>query len=214
MNKTTCKLVCAGLLVMLPLRAASSARIEPNGRNWKTWVLYTGSQLRLPPPPDLAATAQELAALKDMQAGLDDNQRSKIAYWDQASPSYHWVQWLEQTILAQNVNTPNATRQMASLNVAIYDGMVAAWDSKYAYKRRLPSQVDASFRPLLPNSGEPSYPNEFAVAAGAAAAILSYFYPAQASALQTMAQEAGQARLNAGVAFPATSRRVSSLEIR
>jgi membrane-associated phospholipid phosphatase len=121
------------------------------------------------------------------------------------------VQWLEQTILVQNVNTPNATRQMALLNIAIYDAMVAAWDTKYTYKRRLPSQVDPSIRPLVANPKVPSYPNEFAVAAGAAAAVLSYLYPAQSQMLNDMAKQAAGSRVDAGVAYPSDS--IAGLEL-
>jgi hypothetical protein len=44
----------------------SSAQIEPNAGNWKTWVLTSSDQLRLPPPPDEAATRAEIAQLKDI----------------------------------------------------------------------------------------------------------------------------------------------------
>jgi hypothetical protein len=64
---------------------------------------------------------------------------------------------------------------MTLLNVAIYDAMVAAWDSKYFYKRSLPSQVDRTFQPLVTHPNVPSYPNEFAAAAGAAAASPEIF---------------------------------------
>jgi hypothetical protein len=33
----------------------SLAQVEPNAGKWKTWVLSSGDQLRLPPPPDEAA---------------------------------------------------------------------------------------------------------------------------------------------------------------
>jgi hypothetical protein len=202
MKTITVAMLCASLAGLAPLRAQSTGPVEPNGGTWKTWVLANGSQLRLPPPPDAAATQNELGWLKLVQANLDDNLRGSVAYWDQGSPSYHWVQWLENHILNLNVNTPNGTRQMALLNVAIYDAMVAAYDSKYAYKRLLPSDVDASFRPLVSNPNVPSYPNDFAVAAGAAAAVLSYLYPTEAKSLQDLAQIAGKSRLYAGVAFP------------
>ena len=42
----------------------SLAQTEPNAGHWKTWVLTTGNQLRLPPPPDEAATREEIAQLK------------------------------------------------------------------------------------------------------------------------------------------------------
>ena len=33
------------------LSAKSSTLVEPQARKWKTWVLASGSELRLPPPP-------------------------------------------------------------------------------------------------------------------------------------------------------------------
>ena len=178
------------------------AQVDPEGGKWKTWVLSSGSQFRPAAPPDAGATQGELAWLRFAQSGLSDGARSQVAYWDQGSASYHWVQWLEEHIARLGVNTPNATRQMAALNVAIYDAMVAAWDAKYAYKRPLPAQVDPAFRPLVDAPAVPSYPNEFAVAAGAAAAVLSYFYPSESQSIQALAEEAGRSRLYAGVAFP------------
>ncbi len=38
--------------------------VEPLAGRWKTWVLTSGSQLRLPPPPGEAASAAELAELR------------------------------------------------------------------------------------------------------------------------------------------------------
>jgi hypothetical protein len=60
-----------------------------------------------------------------------------------------------------------AMRGFAVLHVAIYDAMVAAWDSKYAYNRKRPSEIYGSLATALPNPRSPSYPAEHAVAAGA-----------------------------------------------
>ncbi len=48
----------------------------------------------------------------------------------------------------------------------------------------------------------PSYPSEHAVAAGAAAAVLSYLFPDEAGGLSDMAHEAATSRVMAGAAFP------------
>jgi membrane-associated phospholipid phosphatase len=48
----------------------------------------------------------------------------------------------------------------------------------------------------------PSYPSEHAAAAGAASAVLSYLFPAQASSFADMADQAATSRVPAGVAFP------------
>jgi membrane-associated phospholipid phosphatase len=195
-------------LTLLAAAIAAQGQVEPNGGKWKTWVLTSGSQFRLPPPPDAATTQGELGWLKSAQSTLNEVARSQVAYWDQGSASYHWVQYLQQRLLNQlnatpaTINNPLAIRQFALLNVAIYDAMVAAWDNKYFYKRPLPTQIDPTFQPLVSNPHVPSYPNEFATAAGAAAAVLKYLYPADADALQGMAEEAARSRLYAGVAFP------------
>jgi hypothetical protein len=52
----------------------------------------------------------------------------------------------------------------------------------------------------VPNS--PSYPAEHAVAAGAAEAVLSYFYPSEAPLFRDMAEEAARSRLFAGLQYP------------
>lgn len=181
---------------------AVQSLIEPNAENWKTWVLSSGNQFRIPPPPDAASTAEELAWLKTQRTRADEVVRSQVAYWDQGSASYHWVQWLQARIVSAGLNTPNLTRQLALLNVAIYDATVAAWDSKYTYNRMLPGQLDSSFEPMVQAANAPSYPNDFAVVAGAAAAVLSYLYPNDAESLQSLAEEAARSRLFAGVAYP------------
>ena len=60
------------LTIMLTLGCSvSSAQIEPDAGKWKTWVLTSGDQLRLPPPPDETATRAEIAQLKDIAKQRD-----------------------------------------------------------------------------------------------------------------------------------------------
>src|SRR5262249_32910294 len=56
--------------------------------------------------------------------------------------------------------------------------------------------------PAIPNPRSPSYPSEHAVAAGAASAVLAYFFPQQATFFNAKAEEAGQSRMLAGVQYP------------
>jgi len=91
---------------------------------------------------------------------------------------------------------------MALLSVAIYDATVAAWDAKYTYSRPRPSDIDPTLQPALPNPSNPSFPSEHAVVAGAASSILAYLIPDQVDTFTAAAEQAGQSRLMAGVAFP------------
>src|SRR5258706_4976783 len=86
--------------------------------------------------------------------------------------------------------------------MAMHDATVATWDSKYAYNRQRPSEVDPTLQPRLPTPKSPSYPSEHAATAAAAAAVLGYFFPAEAASFQALGEEAGKSRIYAGLQFP------------
>jgi membrane-associated phospholipid phosphatase len=198
MLKVTECLLCASLFSP----GALLAQIEPNAGAWKTWIIPSGSALRLPPPPDADTTATELQWVEQCVSERDAAALAKIAYWDAGSPGYRWMQIAEKAVIDAGLPTPYQTRGLALVAAAIADAMIAAWDSKYAYNRAHPSDLDASVHPVIANPLSPSYPSEHAVAAGAAAAVLSYLFPDQAGSFSDMASEAATTRVIAGVAFP------------
>jgi membrane-associated phospholipid phosphatase len=185
----------------LPTALSAQGRIEPRAGAWKTWILQSGSELRLP-PPDTRATADEIRWLKEFMASADSNARSQVVYWDAGSPGMRWIDMLRDRILDGRVPLPQGWRQLSILPIAINDAIVAAWDSKYAYDRPRPSVVDSSIRPRLAVPDSPSYPAEHAVAAGAAEVVLSYFFPAEAGWFRDLAEEAARSRLFAGLQYP------------
>jgi membrane-associated phospholipid phosphatase len=182
--------------------AAGGNQLEPTAGTWKPWVLTSGSELRLPPPPDQAATASEIQQLQALAAQRDPAALALIAHWDAGSPSYRWVDTtLSQSYKATPAQVP-IIRWMALLNVAIADAMIAAWDSKYAWNRLRPSDVDGTLTTVLANPASPSYPCERSVAAGAAATMLASFFPDGAQTFANMAMAVGRSRLLAGVQYP------------
>ncbi|MFN8465905.1 MAG: phosphatase PAP2 family protein [Caldilineaceae bacterium] len=186
-----------------PLDAANQTPgVEPGAGQWQTWVLQSGSELRPPAPPDKAASKKELAELEALAAQRNAAALSAIAYWDAGSPGYRWTQIAIDQVNKKPINVPRFNRLLALLHVAIYDGMIAAWDAKYAYARPRPSEIDHKFVPMIPNPASPAYPDERAVAAGAAAAILSYIYPDDAHSFADLADAAAHSRVMAGVSFP------------
>src|SRR5262245_14429742 len=104
--------------------------------------------------------------------------------------------------MRDNLSWNFSIRHFALLHVAIYDALVAAWDSKYEYGRKRPSEVDDKLMTALPNPRSPAYPAEHAVAAGAAVEVLSYIFPDRASAFAAKGEEAGRSRVLAGVQYP------------
>jgi membrane-associated phospholipid phosphatase len=192
-------LCCSGLLAA---GAFAQEQIEPRAGTWKTWILQSGRELRLPAPPNRAATDSEIAWLKTFMASADANALSQVNYWDAGSPGLRWLEIVTDRIRDGRVPITQGWQQAVLLPVAIYDATVAAWDSKYAHNRPRPSVADSSLRPVLPVPASPSYPSEHAVVAGAAEVLLSHFFPAEADMFRSLAEEAGRSRLYAGLQYP------------
>ncbi len=178
--------------------AQSMAQTEPGAGAWKTWVIPSGAAYRLPPPPTGKAGRAEVQTLLRLAQQRDSAALQQIKFWDAGAPGYRWELLAEQLPFAIQVRA----RNKMLLDVAIYDATVAAWDTKYAYRRPRPSAAHAKIRPCLPVPDCPSYPCERAVAAGAAAAVLAQLLPAKADSIRQLALAACRSRTLAGVAYP------------
>jgi hypothetical protein len=191
------------LLVTGPASAQAPERgwIEPQAGTWKTWVITSGAQRRVPPPPDRAVTGKELDELLRIATARDRQALDRVAYWDTGSPSYRWGEIAVAEHLKIGTPWQIAVRDLALMHIAVYDAMIAAWDSKYAYLRPRPSTVNASLATVVPNPPSPSYPAEHAVAAGAASEVLADIFPQRADYLRQLADEAARSRLIAGVNY-------------
>jgi membrane-associated phospholipid phosphatase len=206
--KWRCATAIASWMVLLlvadmPLAlAAQAGAIEPAAGAWKTWLIGSGAKYRVPPPPDRAATEKELSELAQMATRRDRVTLDRIFYWDTGSPSYRWSEIAVAEHLKNGIGWPIAARNLSLMHIAIYDAMVAAWDSKYAYDRPRPSVVRAQLSTVMPNPSSPSYPAEHAVAAGAASEVLAHIFPARAAFFREESEEAARSRLTAGVNYP------------
>lgn len=181
---------------------ASSPPVEPAAGQWQTWVVNDVTTVRPPAPPDGVATQAELQQVQQMVAGRDAAALQQIAYWDSGAPSYRWLEILSAQNRAAPVPAPSRIRMVALFNVAIDDAMVAAWDAKYTYNRPRPGRLDPTLAVAAQHTNNPSYPSEHAAAAGAAAAMLGYFYPDVAQSFLDKAQAAAESRVLAGAHFP------------
>jgi len=178
--------------------AASAGQIEPGAGSWKTWVLTSGSELRLLPPPD---SASEVGDVRAQAAQRDTRAIDRIEYWDMGAPATRWNEIAITEGLRARM-TLRTYRMMALVNVAMADATIAAWDSKYAHNRPRPAEVDPSIATAVATPRSPAYPCEHAVTAGAASTVLAYLFPDQASRCADLAQDAGSSRVRAGVQFP------------
>jgi membrane-associated phospholipid phosphatase len=184
--------------------ASDRSQVEPGAGNWKTWIISSGIAFRVPAPPDQEATNRELQWVRSatVMAAANSQAVAQIKYWDAGAPAYRWMDMIESRIAANETITAHPHRVLAYLAMAMYDATVAAWDSKYAYNRPRPSQLDPSIKTAVSVPDSPSYPSEHAATAAAAAGVLAYFLPGEAMSLQRLAEEDARSRLYAGVQYP------------
>lgn len=195
-------LLTVGFMTLtLPLYA-QNAPIEPSAGQWKTWIISSGKDFRVPPPPTPSETQAELRALADLISHNNAQTASQIAFWDAGAPSYRWMDLISNRLLAGTPTSAYPHRVYAYVAMAMYDATVAAWESKYYYQRLRPSEMNHKLPTAVDVPNSPSYPSEHAAAAQAAATMLAYFLPNEAQTFQAMADEAGWSRVQAGVQFP------------
>lgn len=180
----------------------TTRNLEPDAGKWKTWLIPSGQAYRVPPPPGAAETRAELRRVQSMAAQVDETRRLQIRRWDAGAPVYRWMDMMERSTEAGEPLTAHPHRVFAYVAMAMYDATIAAWDSKYAYNRPRPTDLDRSMRTLVAVPQSPSYPSEHSAASAAAAGVLAWFFPDKASAYEGMAEEAGLSRVFAGVQFP------------
>ena len=185
----------------LPVFAQSG---EPNAGAWKTWVISSGKDFRVPPPPNADTTRSELAWVRDVALTTSNpNLVNSVGFWSAGAPAYRWIELINNRAIRGASLTPYAPRVYVYVAQAMYDATIATWDSKYFYNRPRPSELDSTIKAKarLPTPGSPSYPSEHAATAAAAAGVLSYFFPAEADDFQAMAEQAGKSQLYAGLHY-------------
>src|SRR5882724_2736123 len=199
-----CAAVTAGLILAawLPAFGQVSSQIEPKAGTWKTWAISSGKDFRAPAPPDAAATRAEMESVRRFLAEKDSRIADQVTFWDAGAPSYRWLDLIWNRIQSGANVTGYPHRLYTYVAMAMYDATVATWDSKYAYNRQRPSEVDPTLQTRLPTPRSPSYPSEHTATAAAAAAVLGYFFPAEAESFKGLAEEAGLSRVYAGLQFP------------
>lgn len=207
--------VFVSLVVSLSLISAGCGRSEPEpsgtrsaaaGGNegvgrWKTWVLGSPAEVPVAPPPKdgSRAATQDSRELAKQSTGPTVEVRQQIRKWNTDPALRPWVELNLELVAARPKDPVNASRAYGYTSAAIYDAVVAAWHHKFRHNRAAPRRAGA----LLEPSPGPSYPSEHAAIAGAATRVLAYLFPERPAVLyDTMAEEAADSRVAAGVNYP------------
>ncbi|QKZ11130.1 PA-phosphatase [Spirosoma sp. KUDC1026] len=184
------------------------ATVDAGGGNWQTIVLTSGAEVSVPAPLAVTSTSyqNELAELKNTLYSIDPAKSTSVNYWGTGGV-VRWNQIARLLVSKYNLaptynsptsqfSDPQAARLFALLSVAQYDALVVAWRAKYQYNR--PSILRQDVTPRIPIADVPSYPSEDAAIAEVSCRVLAYFFPSEATWLQSQAADHKQSRIWAG----------------
>lgn len=147
----------------------------------------------------------ELDEVNKMQEYLfnnPDNKYIEIAkFWGAGVPVNQWCPIALQLISSYKVTPPESARIMHCLQATISDAFNITWYYKFLYDCPRPCQLNHNLKTILNTPRFPSYPSGHSVVSGAAATILSKYFPKEMDKLNMLANDASISRLYGGIHF-------------
>jgi hypothetical protein len=172
----------------------------------RTFFLASGDQFRPPPPP--AFTSMEFArALAEVRRLSDTRTPEQLAiatYWAGTTGSLvagFWNAEASNLVVRYRLDELHASHALALSNMAAMDANIACHDAKYTYWLIRPWQVDPAITTPIGRPNHPSYPSNHGCVSGAMAYTLGATFPAERARLASMADQAGESRLYAGIHY-------------
>jgi membrane-associated phospholipid phosphatase len=153
---------------------------------------------------------KSLQEVVDIQKNITPEQVRIAKFWVDGSgsvtPPGHWNQIAMDMVRNEGLDERQTVQLFAVLNVALADAFVAVWDVKYHYWTARPitmarTVLGTELKTTILTPPFPSYISGHAAFSGAAASVIGAFFPAQAPALQAMADEAAMSRLYGGIHY-------------
>jgi membrane-associated phospholipid phosphatase len=169
----------------------------------KPWFLQRRDQFRPPPPPgrDSPGFRAGMAVVRTATGTRTKEQTVLTWRWARNAATL-WSEIAGETILRRKLPETDAARALMYLNMALSDATLACWDAKLTYWYPRPSQLDPRLDLSVPLPNFPSYPSAHATLFAAGAAVLGHLLPGEQPRLDSLASEATDSRVWAGVHFP------------
>jgi hypothetical protein len=175
-----------------PTPPAFAPALLPGWGQVTPFGLKEGSQFRSPPPPAIrtlkyATDYFEVKLLGRVDSMFRPLDRTNVArFYAITSPVQTWNPAARQASAAQGMTLSQNARLFALLGMALCDGSIAVFESKYHYNRWRPVTAiragdtdgnnktvpDMTWLPVIVTPPFPSYPSAHASVSGAARAVL------------------------------------------
>tara|TARA_R110002012_G_scaffold54189_13_gene139031 strand:+ start:1838 stop:3379 length:1542 start_codon:yes stop_codon:yes gene_type:complete len=201
----------------IPYEGYAYSELNVNGGDWVPVLEDSGASIEIPAPEstDSETYQNELEEVKNAMANITSDQKRAIKYWTN-NPAVRWNEIALELIAKYNLipgpnadgtytlpnpanpegppafpfaHPPYASRALAYMSVAQFDGLISAWHHKYEYNRAAPYTADESIEYAYEANDIPSYPSDGAVVARASKNILTAMFPLEEEYLQQMEEE-------------------------
>ncbi|MBL9054964.1 MAG: vanadium-dependent haloperoxidase [Rhodobacteraceae bacterium] len=171
--------------------AVQQAPLLPYWGTVRTFVLSSGADCGLPPPPDYSeepgsAFYNEAKEVYDTSRSLTDEQKLIARFWSDdpmlsSTPPGHWISIVLEIFARDVTPIDRQAEVLALLGIAVADAFIACWDAKFkfdlirplTYIRRV---IDPKWEPLLNTPPFPEYPSGHSTQSGAAAGVLTALF--------------------------------------
>ena len=181
-----------------------SSGVEParGGFGARPFFLTSGSELRLPPPPDFGS-AEYLADLAEVRAISDHRTAEQLEIARKWAPFAGpvWNGVATDLLDKYHRSELEAARTLAYANAAEFDAIIACWDSKFTYWFIRPSQADPAITLPIGLPNHPSYPSGHSCADGAWRGVLTDAFPSERALIEKLEDEGGMSRIYGGIHY-------------
>ncbi len=171
----------------------------------KMWSVHTVEEVRpgIPPAPGSPEYETNVKELIGYAKNRTEEHRRLANYWQDGLGTYtppgHWNKIAKDYVIKYALNPLRTARTFAYLNMAMMDGGISCWDTKYYYHYPRPIQLIPGYKTIAGTPNFPSYSSGHSVFSAAGAEVLAYIFPAEASQVRAWAVEAAESRICGGI---------------
>ena len=153
------------------------------------------------PPPSVNSPefAKELEEVLWYSQNPTRERMRIVHFWGDGASTYtppgHWNAIACDDFVNLRFSEVRWARNLALLNMSMFDAAICCWDAKYAYFNPRPSQVNNNIKTLTGLPNFPAFTSGHSTFSGAAATLLAHVNPGRALDYLAMADEASKSRL-------------------
>jgi PAP2 superfamily len=176
-----------------------------NFGSMKTWYIDSSKQfLAQGLNADSTFWKEQCAQVKKIEESANGAEKEAVFEWAGLTSigSGDWNKIVTDYLQRKNIPIEQQLYVRAVVFSALADSNAVAFNSKYTYWVKRPSQRDSTIHPLIKVPNHPSYPSAHSTLSGTVAEVLSYFFPEDKSYWNKTAETAGMSRIWGGVHYP------------